>query len=143
MLNPYAQSAKQYQKQQVETASPEELLLLMYDGAIRFLNVARKSMEEKNIEKSHNNLIRAQHIVTELMASLDMEIGGEVAQNLFRLYDYLHYRLVQANIKKDTAMIDEVLTHLRSLKETWEQAIKIAHQERQQAPDVEAKQYSA
>ncbi len=143
MLNPYAQSAKQYQKQQVETASPEELLLLMYDGAIRFLNVARKAIEEKNIEKTHNNLIRAQHIVTELMASLDMEIGGEVAQNLFRLYDYLHYRLVQANIKKDTAMIDEVLTHLRSLKETWEQAIKIAHQERQQAPDVEAKQYSA
>lgn len=143
MLNPYAQSAKQYQKQQVETASPEELLILMYDGAIRFLNVARKAMEEKNIEKSHNNLIRAQHIITELMASLDMEIGGEVAQNLFRLYDYLHYRLVQANIKKDTAMIDEVLSHLRSLKETWEQAIKIAHQERQLAPDVEAKQYSA
>jgi flagellar protein FliS len=128
--NPYAKQAEQYKKNQVETASPEEILLMLYDGAIRFLVVAKKGIEEKNIEKSHKNLVKAQQIILEFMNSLDMEIGGEMAVNLYRLYEYLHYRLVQANIKKDVAMIDEVLGHLRSLKTTWEEAIRIARVER-------------
>lgn len=129
--NPYAKQAEQYKKQQIETASPEEVLIMLYDGAIRFLNVAKKAVEERNIEKSHKNLIKAQDIILEFMNSLDMEMGGEIATNLYRLYEYLHYRLVQANIKKDVAMIDEVLDHLRSLKTTWEEAIIIARREQQ------------
>ena len=128
--NPYRKQAEQYKKNQIETATPEEILLMLYDGAIRFLVISRKAMEDKDIEKSHNHLIKAQHIVAEFMNSLDMEIGGEMATNLYRLYEYLHYRLVQANIKKDVAMIDEVLDHLRSLKTTWEEAIRIASKER-------------
>src|SRR5579884_3708680 len=115
MNNAYVKQAKQYQEQAILTATPEELLILLYEGAIRFLNLARKAIENKEIEKSHNNLIKAQKIIVELMTSLDFEIGGEVAHNLYRLYEYYHYRLVQANIKKDVTMVDEVLTHLRNL----------------------------
>jgi flagellar secretion chaperone FliS len=102
---------------------------MLYDGAIRFLLIAKKAHEAKDWEKYNNHLIKAQHIVLEFMNSLDMEVGGEMAVNLFRLYEYLHYRLVQANIKKDVAMVDEVLDHLRNLKSTWEEAIRLASKE--------------
>ena len=127
----YNKQAQQYKKQQIETASPEEILILLYDGAIRFLLIAKKGLsEEKNLEKFHNNMIKTQNIVMEFMNTLDLEIGGETAQNLYSLYEYLHYRLVQANIKKDLDMLDEVLGHLRQLKETWAEAIRIAKLER-------------
>ncbi len=126
----YGQQAKQYKAQQIQTATPEEILILLYEGAIRFLMVARKAIEADELEKAHNHLVKTQRIITELMLSLDMDIGGEVAKNLYSLYDYLHYRLVQANLQKDVTMIDEVLEHLRALKQTWEQAIRIAAQER-------------
>lgn len=125
----YGQQAKQYKTQQIQTATPEEILILLYEGAIRFLAISRKAIEAEDLEKAHNHLIKTQRIITELMLSLDMDIGGDVAQNLYSLYDYLHYRLVQANLKKDVTMIDEVLDHLRALKQTWEQAIKIAARE--------------
>jgi flagellar protein FliS len=127
--NRYTSQVKQYKTHEIQTSSPEEILILLYDGAIRFLRIAKKGLEEKNIEKTHNNLIKAQRIISEFMLSLDMEIGGEVAKNLYNLYDYLHYRLVEANLKKDPEMVDEVLEHLRSLKQTWEEAIVIAAKE--------------
>ncbi len=124
--NPYAakQLAKQYKTQQIQTSSQEEILILLYEGAIRFCKIAKKAMLAKDIEKTHNHLIKAQRIISEFMLSLDMEVGGDIAQNLYQLYDYLHHQLVQANIKKDPALVDEVLGHLQSLKTTWEEAIK-------------------
>lgn len=127
-MNPYL---NQYKKAQVETATPEQILIMLYDGAIRFLNQAKVHIQNKDIEQSHINIIKAQRIITEFMSSLDMELGGEMAQNLFNLYEYLHYRLVQANIKKDLDALEEVLGHLRSLKATWEEAIKIAAREKE------------
>ena len=129
-MNPYL---NQYKKAQVQTASPEQILIMLYDGAIRFLNQAKVHMQNKDIEQSHTNIIKAQRILTEFMSSLDMDLGGEMAENLFNLYEYLHHRLVQANIKKDIEAIDEVLDHLRSLKATWEEAIKIASKEKEQS----------
>lgn len=129
----YQNQAKQYQRQAIETATPEEILLMLYDGAIRFLVLARKAMDASDLEMAHKNLIKTQDILVEFMTSLDMEIGGEVAINLFKLYEYLHHQLVQANIKKDPARVDEVLEHLRQLKDTWEQAIDIAAREARQA----------
>jgi len=128
-MNPYL---KQYQQTQVQTASPERILIMLYDGAIQFLNKAKIGIQNKNIEETHNNIIAAQRIITEFMTTLDMKIGGQVAANLYRLYEYLHYRLVQANLKKDIAMVDEVLGHLKELKHTWEEAIKIASRERRE-----------
>lgn len=129
-VNQAANLAKQYKTNEITTASPEELLILLYEGAIRFLKIAKKAMAEKDIEKTHNNLIKAQRIITEFMLTLDMEVGGEIAENLYRLYEYLHHRLVHANFKKDIAAVDEVLGHLQSLKTTWEQAIKNAGQDK-------------
>ncbi len=110
---------------------------MLFDGAIRFSVIAKKAMNNGDIEKCHTHLIKTQNILTELMISLDMEIGGEMAKNLYKLYDYLHYQLVQANVKKDPALIDEVLHHLRDLKKTWEEAIKIAKNERKPNSDSE------
>jgi flagellar protein FliS len=133
--NPYLKQAEQYKKNQIETATPEEILIMLYEGAIRFLLIAKKADTEKDLEKYNKYLLKSQAIISEFMNSLDMEIGGEMAINLYRLYEYLHYRLVQANIKKDVAMIDEVLDHLRSLKATWEEAIRITKQGRDSTSD--------
>ena len=130
-MNAYGNRAQQYKAQQVETASPEQILILLYEGAIRFLGIARRATEQGDIEKAHKHLLKAQRIITELMVSLDIEIGGQTAQSLYDLYDYLHYRLVEANLNRDVTMIDEVLGHLRPLKATWEQAIEITLRERQ------------
>lgn len=126
-MNPYL---KQYQTNQIQTASPEKILIMLYDGAIQFLNKAKKEIENKNIQEVHNNIIGAQKIISEFMNTLDMEVGGETANNLYNLYEYLHFRLVQANLKKDAAMIDEVLVHLKDLKATWEEAIRITNKEK-------------
>lgn len=127
----YSQQASRqaYFQQQVQTASREQLLLMLYDGAIKFLSLARQGLEANDVEKLHNNLIKTQKILTELMGSLNQEIGGEAASNLYRLYEYYHHRLVHANMKKDGAAIDEVSTHLRDLRKTWAEAIKLAKQE--------------
>ena len=142
MINGYAQQAKDYKKQEIMTATPGEILILLYEGAIRFLNLAKAGLQEGNPEKYHNNLLKAQRIVVEFMTSLDMEVGGEVAQNLYSLYEYYYFRLIQANLKKDVTMVDEVLEHLRNLKATWEQAIKIAAQELEET-EVAPKSLSA
>ncbi len=122
-MNPYEST---YKSQHIQTASREQVLLMLYEGAIRFLRIARTACEEGNIEKFHNNTVKAQRILIEFMTTLDVEVGGEVAKNLFKLYEYLHYRLVQANLKKDVTMVDEVVGHLEELKQTWEEAIGIA-----------------
>lgn len=122
-------SAQAYRNQQVETASKEQLLIMLFDGAIRFLKVASKAMEAKDAEKTNTYLIKAQRIVTELMASLDVEQGGDVAKNLLALYEYFYHRLVKANLYKDQAMLKEVLDHMQELRKTWVDAIAIAQQE--------------
>lgn len=115
--NPY----KQYQQTAVETASPERLIIMLYDGAVKFINQAKISMNEGNIEETNKALLKTQDIISELMIGLNMEIG-EVAQNLYNLYDYFKRRLVEANTKKDIAILDEVLGHLVELRDTWVEA---------------------
>lgn len=132
-MNPYANT---YKSQQIQTASQEQILILLYEGAIRFLKLAKTALAEKNLEKFHNNIIKTQRILMEFMSTLDVETGGDMAKNLFNLYEYLHYRLIQANLKKDVTMMDEVLEHLQELKSTWESAIDLVKQE-------EAKQMQA
>lgn len=129
MHNPYSKHATHYQKQAIETASQEEILLMLYDGAIRFLLISKKAHEAQDWEKYNRHLLKTQNIILEFMNSLDLEMAGEVGRNLYNLYEYFHYQLVQANIKKDLALVDEVLTHLRGLKATWSEAIRIAQQE--------------
>lgn len=109
-----------YRRNQVETAEPAKLLLMLLDGALRFLQQATEALEQEEPEQVNTNLGRAQDIISELMVSLDLE-QGEVARNLFRLYEYMHYRLVQANIKKSSEPVHEVIQMLTSLREVWKE----------------------
>ncbi|MDI3547014.1 MAG: flagellar secretion chaperone FliS [Halanaerobiales bacterium] len=118
--NPY----QKYKNIQYETATQEQLLLMLYNGAIKFGQQARQGLVDKKVELANNNLKRVQAIINELMVTLDMERGGEIANNLYNLYDYINRRLIQANIRKDPEIVDEVLDLLVDLKETWEEAIR-------------------
>lgn len=122
---------KQYQKNEVETASPEKILILLYDGAINFLNKAKVAMEEGNIEQTHNNILACEKIILEFMNTLDMDQGKELAENLYRLYEYLYNTLVEANLKRDRKKLMEVLNHLKELRITWQRAITISNAEKQ------------
>ena len=114
---------QRYKDAQYSTASPEQLLLMLYEGAIKYARQAQEEMREKNIEGANNKLKKTGDIISELMVSLDMEQGGEIARNLYNLYDYMNRRLIQANIRKDPGLVDEVITLLTSLKESWEEVI--------------------
>lgn len=124
------QYVKQYQKTTVETASNEKILIMLYDGAIQFLNKAKIALNEKNYEQSHNNLMGAQRILEEFINTIDKEPNPELATNLINLYEYFISRLIHANIKHEIAPVDEVLKFLKELKATWEKAIVIAQKER-------------
>jgi flagellar protein FliS len=130
-LQRYKKQTTQYHDQQVQTASKEQLLIMLFDGAIRFCKVSKKAMTDGNLEESNKYLLKAQRIISEFMGSLNFEIGGETCKSLFTLYEYLHYRLVQANIKRQPEMIDEVIEHLIGLRDTWNQAIEISKREEQ------------
>lgn len=126
-MNPYL---KQYQKNEIETASPERILILLYDGAIQFLNKAKIAMEQKNIPEIHNNIIGCENIILEFINTVDEENGGDFAIRIKALYQYFYNTLVQANMKKDVTKIDEVLHHLVELRATWKQAIAMVNSQK-------------
>lgn len=125
--NPYL---KQYQKNNIETASPEKILIMLYAGAINFLKKAKIAIQEKNSREANKNIISAENIILEFMSTLDLDIGGDLAKKLYSLYEYLYRRLVDANMKRKPEYIDEVLRHLERLKDTWVKAIAIAEKEK-------------
>lgn len=120
-----ANALNTYQQNSVNTASKERLLLMLFDGLVKFVKQGIAGIEEKDIERSNLNLTKAQSIVLEFIASLNMEIGGETSKSLSLLYDYMHRRLVEANIKKDAAIAREVLGFAEELKETFEEAYRL------------------
>lgn len=113
MNNPYAQ----YKQTSIETANPGKLLIMLYDGAIKFLRIAIEALDKKENENSNIYLKKAQDIVQELMVSLDMNV--EISHKLYLLYEYLNRRLIEANIKKDQEIAKEVLQFMQELRETW------------------------
>lgn len=114
----------QYKENSVYTAAPEELTLMLYNGLVKFIMLAQKAVEEKNISKAHDSILRAQDILSEFQATLDMKY--EVAKGLASMYDYMQRRLLDANVKKDPAILEEVLGYARELRDTWSQAMKLA-----------------
>lgn len=113
----------QYNNSKILTASPAELTLMLYDGAIKFANIAVMGMEQNDIQKAHNNIIRVQRIIEEFRNTLDRKYP--VAEDFDRIYVYLLKRLYEANVKKDKEIMEEVLTHLRSMRDTWIQVMKV------------------
>ena len=112
---------RSYKETQIKTATPGKLILMMYDGAIKNLNQALQDMdnEHRRYDSISNSLIKAQDIIAELMISLDFERGGEIAKNLFGLYVFMNRRLLDGNIKKDKAPLEEVKALLIELRGAW------------------------
>lgn len=112
-----------YLKTRIDTASQPQLLVMLFDGAVNKLNLAKKAIDAKDIDASHQELTKVQKIFTELMVALDMEKGGELAVELFRIYDFIYHHLVQANIKQDTKFVDEVYPIVENLRDAWREAV--------------------
>lgn len=117
--NAYAQ----YSNNKVLTASPAELTLMLYDGAIKFCNIAEIAMEQKDVEKTHINIIKTERIIDYLRQTLDMQYA--VAQDFERIYLYLSRRLKEANAKKDKEILKEVNGHLREVRATWKEVMRL------------------
>jgi flagellar protein FliS len=119
----YDKIAKSYKAQSVQTASPGKLVLMLFDGYLRFTTAAVNSFEESDLTKKNeginNNLIKAQNIVTELQSSLDMSVPGELPGTLYRLYDYVLHQLQQANLQKKPEPIAEADKVIAELREAW------------------------
>ena len=117
--NAYAQ----YNNSKVLTASPAELTLMLYEGAIKFCNIAEVAIEQKDVEKAHINIVKTQRIVDYLRQTLDMKYA--VSKDFERIYVYLSKRLLEANMKKDKEILEEVNSHLRSVRDTWKEVMRI------------------
>jgi flagellar secretion chaperone FliS len=113
--NPY----QAYQTTQVQTASTGEIVVLLYDGAVRFLNRGLLALDEGRSDTAHADIIRGQEIVLELMTGLDLDRGGDLASNLRDLYIYMYQTLVQANIRKDRELVVTVIRLLDELRAAW------------------------
>lgn len=133
MLGQSVNPQQQYLKTQIETATQPQLLLMLFDAAVNKLHISKKAIHNKEIEKAHTELTKVQRIFTELMLALDFEVGGELANNLMRIYDFIYHHLVKANIRQDAAMIDEVLPIVETLREGWVQAVEKYNQEQDSA----------
>lgn len=120
--NPY----QSYQQNSVNTASPGELTLMLYNGCLKFIASARKAIQEKNIQEKNTNLLKAQKIIQELMVTLKMDY--EVSKNMMALYDYIHRRLIEVNLKNDLEILAEVEGYVTEFRDTWKEVIQINRQ---------------
>ncbi len=134
--NPYSQ----YANNKIMGASPAELTLMLYEGTIKFCNQAKLAIDAKDIEKAHNSIVRAEKIVAYLQDTLDMKYP--VAKDFDNVYTYMLAKLREANISKDSEILDELLTHLRSMRDTWKKVMEqTAGKSRQQlAAEILAEQ---
>jgi len=128
-LNPY----QSYNNASVMTASPGELTLMLYNGAIRFLKQAKTAIEQEDASQAHHFMTKGQDIIRELMATLKPEY--EIGANLFNLYEFMLRHLLQATLKKDPAMVQDVIELCEELRNTWGEALKLT---RTQNPAVVA-----
>lgn len=113
----------QYNNSKVLTASPAELTLMLYEGAIKFCNVAIVAVEQRDIPKAHTNIVKVQRIIDYLRQTLGMKYP--VAQDFENIYVYLSQRLVEANLKKDKEILEEINMHLHSVRDTWKEVMRI------------------
>lgn len=115
--NPYAA----YNNSKIQTATPAELTLLLYEGAIKFTNITIVAMEKNDVQKTHDNIMKTEKIIEEFQATLDHKYP--VAKDFEAVYSYLLKRLFDANIRKDPEILEEVLRHLRTMRDTWKEVM--------------------
>lgn len=116
-------AASAYKNNSIMTASPAELTLMLYEGAIKFCNIALMALEKGDIEKTNKNIIKAQKIIVEFRVTLDFKYP--VAKDFDLVYDYIYRRLVEANIKKDPQILEEALDYIRQMRDTWKEVMRI------------------
>lgn len=119
----YNKAAAQYQKNAVQTASPARLTLMLYDGAVKFANLALEAIKEGNVEKAHNNIVKVQNIIVEFRTTLDMKYP--VAKDFDVVYDYIYRRLVEANMRKDKEIMEEALKYIKEMRDTWKEVMRL------------------
>ena len=124
-INPYNKYIKQYQTSNITTATPEKLMILLFDGAIQFLQKAKTAIAEKKLQERSQNIDGARKIIRELMRTIDLENGNDVSKNLFKLYNRMAMDLIKANIQKNADKIDEVITDLTNIRWGFQKAIEI------------------
>lgn len=124
-VNPYNKYIKQYQANNINTATPEKLMIMLFDGAIQFLQKAKVSIAEKNAQERFQNIDGARKIIRELMRTIDLENGNDVSKGLFRLYNRMSMNLIKANIQKNSDKIDEVIEDLTNVRWGFQKAIEI------------------
>lgn len=115
----------QYMRSKILTASKPELTLMLYEGAIKFCNMAVMCIEKKDIQGAHTNITKTEAIIEEFLATLNYQY--EVANDFKNVYEYVYDRLVQANLKKDPEILNEVLGHLRGMRDTWKEVMRTAN----------------
>jgi len=113
----------QYSNNKILTASPAELTLMLYEGAIKFCNISISAIDNADIPKAHTNIVKVQKIIDYLRQTLDMKYP--VAKDFDNIYSYLSRRLVEANIKKDKEILEEINMHLHSVRDTWKEVMRI------------------
>lgn len=126
VFNQANQAYAEYNRNKVLTASPAELTLLLYEGAIKFCNIAIIGLEQNDMEKVHNNIIKVENIIEEFQATLNHKYP--VAEDFDKIYKYIYNLLVEANIKKDKELLEQALTELRGMRDTWKEVMVKAKQ---------------
>ena len=119
--NPYAQ----YNQSKILTASPAELTLMLYEGAIKFCNIAIMGIEQGDVTKAHNNIMKVQKIIEEFQITLNFKY--EIANDFNNVYNYLMRRLREANMTKDKEILKEVDEHLHTMRDTWKEVMRLNH----------------
>lgn len=119
-INPY----QTYQQNSAMTASPQELTLMLYNGSLKFMKMAKRALADKKFEEKNTNIIKAQNIVQELRVTLDLKI--EMSAGLAQMYEYMYARLLDANMKNDTEALEEVETLMTDMRNTWKEAMALA-----------------
>lgn len=122
MANPY----QAYRQNAVNTATPGELTLMLYDGCLKFIRLAKEAINNNDIQAKNTNIQKAQNIITELMVTLDMKY--EISKQMMPLYDFVRRKLIEANVKNSLQSLEEAETIVREFRDTWKEVIKITRQ---------------
>ena len=123
-MNAYGNAFNTYKSNSVNFASKDQLLLMLVEGATKFSKIGRQAIIDKDVEKAHINIVKTQNIFFELMSTLDVEKGGEWAESLLKVYDFITRRLMDANIKKSEEIMNEIIPLINDVRDTWNEAYK-------------------
>ncbi|KRL42108.1 flagellar export chaperone FliS [Liquorilactobacillus nagelii] len=117
----YQEVNNSYLKNQVMGASPIKLVVMLYEGAIRSMKMAKVAIDKQNVVQAHTQLVKAQNIIAELKNSVNTDVDVTISQNLINLYDFCNEQLLQANLNKDNSLIDNAINTMSELLDSWKQ----------------------